>query len=104
MPDEHHENSPWLLHLFIAVSGCASRFLFETSMVEQTSLVVQLGRNSLPSWDIHYNAHAFSIGFTRLGEGGGPMRVVQGTRTHTHGSRRTERPLFILCSGYVQGR
>lgn len=32
------------------------------------------------------------------------MRVVQGTRTHTHGSRRTERPLFILCSGYVQGR
>lgn len=68
-------------------------------MVEQTSLVVQLGRNSLPSWGIHYHAHAFSIGFTRLGE---DLCVSFRARAHTRTvvAAQSVRFLFFVQAMY----
>lgn len=91
--DEHHKNSQWLLHehLFVAVTCCASCFPFETNMVEETSLVVHLGRNSLPSWG-SLPRHAFPL----VSLGGACVSFSARAHTRTHGSRCTERPLLFF--------
>lgn len=48
-------------------------------MVEQTSLVVHLGRNGLPSWGIHYCAHTFPL----VSLGWGDICVSFSARAHT---------------------
>lgn len=104
--DEHHEGSQWLLHehLFVAVTCCASCFLFETNMVEETSLVVHLGRNSLPSWG-SLPRHAFPL--VSLGGGHACRSALAHTHARTVVAAQSVRfySLFRLCTGptMVQG-